>query len=235
MSRSASYLKERVEVEVVGLLCGGKQGIALPPGAGEPFDEELTLLVEIMTVVDDRLRGKSQTCLGRCGVMGGPHGCVETARRQVHEVPAGQPDVVGRGEPCVVTAERLDELVLRPERQAAHGGMRAVGADYEIGAQRSAVREGDVDAVVVSLERRNTCVEAIFDGVLRGLVQHVDEVAAKDLQLGHQPVAVEGGDRHLGAAAAVGRHPGNAVLFEGAVSHLRREAHALDDLATGAA
>jgi hypothetical protein len=112
--------------------------------------------------------------------------------------------------------------------------MRAVGADDKIRTELGAVGEGDVDAVVVLLHRRNPSVEAVFDGVLRGGVQHVHEIAAKDLQFGDQSVAVEGGHWHFGAPAAVGLYPRNAVLLEGVLAHLRHQRHALDDVATGA-
>ncbi len=139
--------------------------------------------------------------------------------------------MVGCAEPGVGAAERLDELVLRPEHQAAHGRMRSVGADDEICPQLGVVGEGDVDAVVILDQRRNPGVEAVFDGVLGGAVEHADEIAAQNLQLGDQAVAVERGHRHLGAVAAVGAHPRNAVLHQGVLAHLRHQAHALDDIA----
>ena len=67
----------------------------------------------------------------------------------VHEIPAVQTDVVGCAEPCVVPAERRDELLFWPEHHAAYRGVRAVGADDEIGVQLGVVGESHFDAVVV--------------------------------------------------------------------------------------
>ena len=71
------------------------------------------------------------------GSCDGPHrrdrgrGCLK------HQEPAVEPDGVGRGEPRVVSAEGFDELFLGTEGQPAHRGVRAVGADDEVGASRS--------------------------------------------------------------------------------------------------
>jgi hypothetical protein len=113
--------------------------------------------------------------------------------------------------------------------------MRAVGADNEIRPQSRAVDQCDVDTVVTLVERGDVGVEAVFDGVLGGLVQHVDQVAAKDLELGDETVAVESGHRHFGTTAAVGPHPGHTGLLECMRAHLRHQAHALDDVTAGAA
>ncbi len=48
-------LGEGVEVEVVGLLRGGQQRVALPPRACESIDEDLALLVDVAPVIGDRL------------------------------------------------------------------------------------------------------------------------------------------------------------------------------------
>jgi hypothetical protein len=52
--RGHAHLEEGVEVEVVGLLRGGQQRVALPPRAGESVNEKLALLVDVVSVVVDR-------------------------------------------------------------------------------------------------------------------------------------------------------------------------------------
>ena len=49
--------------------------------------------------------------------------------RLIHQIPAVQADGVRSGEPCVVPAQRFDELLLGPEHQPPHRRMRPVGAD----------------------------------------------------------------------------------------------------------
>ena len=135
------HLREGVEVEVVGFLRRGQQRVALPAGAGESLDKQPALLVEIAPVIGDRLGLKGQPRLGNRRIVRRPHRRVQTARRLIEQKPAVQADAVRRGEPCVVPAERFDELFLGPEGQSPHRRMRAVGADDQIGPQpRSVVR-----------------------------------------------------------------------------------------------
>jgi hypothetical protein len=71
-----------------------------------------------------------------------------------------------------------------------------------------------MDRVVVLIEILNAGVESVLRLVFGCLIQHIDQVAAQDLELGHQTVAVEGGYRHLGSPAAIGFDPGHAALIE---------------------
>jgi hypothetical protein len=70
---------------------------------------------------------------------------------------------------------------------------------------------------------------------MRGLIQHVDQITAQDLQLRHHPVAVERFDRHLRATAAVGADPRDAALVQRAVDHLIEQTHAVHDVPSCAA
>jgi hypothetical protein len=114
----------------------------------------------------------------------------------------------------------FDELLLGPEDHPTHRRVRSVRTHYEVRQERRAVGERDADGVVGLFECGDARVEAVLDAVLGVLVQHVDEVAAQDLQLRHHAVAVECLDRHLRSTAAVDANPGNAPLAHRTVGHL---------------
>ena len=113
--------------------------------------------------------------------------------------------------------------------------MRPVRADDQVGACSRSVGERHVDTGVVLGQAVDARVEPILGSVFGGLVEHVDEVAAEDLQLGHRPVAVECIDGHLGAAAAIGAHPGDAALEQRAALHPVEQTHPLDHVGARAA
>src|ERR1700704_5575747 len=113
--------------------------------------------------------------------------------------------------------------------------MGSVTADDEVDRQFRSVGQGGFDGVVTLTEVCDAGVEAILGLVLGLLMQHVDQVAAQNLELGHQPVAVECGNRHFRSPVSVGLDPGDAALIERARPHLVDQAHALDHFTTGTA
>lgn len=112
--------------------------------------------------------------------------------------------------------------------------MRTVSADHEVRTHPSPVGQGGLHAITALTQVGYPGVETVFGAVLGGLVEHIHQVAAQDLQLRHHAVAVERRHRHLGAAAAVGSHPRRATLFEGPVTHLLDQSHPLDHVSARA-
>jgi hypothetical protein len=109
--------------------------------------------------------------------------------------------------------------------------MGSVAADDQISRDGRAVAQRRLDRVVVLIEVLDASAEAVVGLILRCLIQHIDQVAAQDLELGYQAVAVEGGDRHVGPTGAIGFDPRDTTLIEGALTHLVDKFHALDHIA----
>lgn len=113
--------------------------------------------------------------------------------------------------------------------------MRAVRPDHQVEGPDGAVGEGDLDAVGVLGEGRHPQAEQVRDVVLGRVGQHVGQVAAQNLDLADDPVAVERVDRHLGDVAPGGVDVGDAALVDARRPHRGHEAHALDDGPPGTA
>jgi hypothetical protein len=106
--------------------------------------------------------------------------------------------------------------------------MGSITADDEADREFRSVGERGFDCVVTLDEFCDAGVEAILGLILGLLIQHVDQVAAQNLELGYQPVAVECGDRHLRSPVSIGLDPGDAALIERARPNLVDQAHSLD-------
>ncbi|SHX05716.1 Uncharacterised protein [Mycobacteroides abscessus subsp. abscessus] len=113
--------------------------------------------------------------------------------------------------------------------------MRAVGADDQVGLHHGAVGQRGADPGLVRLERGYPRAEAVLGHVPGGLVEHVGQITAQDLECRDDPVAVERLDRHLRTPRAVGSHPGDAALKQAPLGHRGQQAHSGDHLATRAA
>jgi hypothetical protein len=98
--------------------------------------------------------------------------------------------------------------------------MRAVGPDYQVGARRRAVGQRGPDGTIGLVQFRDPGAEPVVGVGGGGLVQHVGQVAAQDLELADQAVPVECVDGHLGATGPVRLHPRDPTLFQGAVAQL---------------
>jgi len=110
--------------------------------------------------------------------------------------------------------------------------MRSVAPGDQISTEHCSVAQRCLNRIVVLIETLDAGAEAVLDLILGRRIQHIDQVAAQDLQLRHQTVAVEGRDRHIGSSAAIGFDPRDAPLIERALAHLIDEAHTLDHIAT---
>ncbi|MEU6265534.1 hypothetical protein [Saccharopolyspora shandongensis] len=108
------------------------------------------------------------------------------------DLPVVEAQEVGRREDRHVLAEVLAELLLRPENQAAHGGVRSVRADHEVESAETTAIELDPDTVLVLLQSGDRVVEDVLHLVLGHLVQHRRQVLAQELDvLAVQPAAAE--------------------------------------------
>jgi hypothetical protein len=106
--------------------------------------------------------------------------------------------------------------------------MRPVGADDEVYRQVGSVGQCGFDAVAILAEFCYARVEAVIGLILGRLIQHVDQVATQDLELGDDAVAVECRHRHLGPATSIGFDPRQAALIERACLHLGEQPHPPD-------
>jgi len=84
----------------------------------------------------------------------------------------------------------------------------------EVRLQGRPVGQGGLDPVVGLVELLDPGVEPVLDGVLGGLMEHVDQIAAQDLQFRHDAVAVERLDGHFRPTAAVRADPCDAALCQ---------------------
>jgi len=106
--------------------------------------------------------------------------------------------------------------------------MRPVATDDQFSGHRCSVAQCCLDGIRALIEFLNASVEAVVGLILGRLVQHIDQVAAQDLEFGDEAVAVECRHRHLGPPTAIGFDPGDATLIERALAHLVDQAHPLD-------
>lgn len=163
------------------------------------------------------------------------HRGIQAAGCLVHQKPPVQTDVVGRGEPGVIPAKGFDEVLLRPELKPAYRRVRPVGPHDQARAHLRPIGQRRLHSVGGLLQPRNARAESGVGGFGRGLIGHVSQIAAQNLQFADDAVAVERLYRHLGTAAAVRLDPRDAALLEAACPHLIHQAHAFDHTAAGAA
>ncbi len=222
-------LPDRVEVEVGRVPHVLQQPVALPPVARELLGEHGLLPRDLAPVEVQERGGEVEDGLG-LGVVAGAVHRDEPARGPVGVSGVVEPEPVGRGEDRAVDTEVPYELLLRPERQAAGGGVQPVRADHQVEPARRAALEGDVHAVGVLGERGDGVPEDVL-GVRRGrFVEDPRQVAAQDLDVSGEQI---GGQLCLRLARAVhvrhGAHAGPGP-FDGV-----QEAHAAEDRQMGLA
>ena len=69
--------------------------------------------------------------------------------------------------------------------------MRPVATDDQFSGHRCSVAQCCLDGIRALIEILNASVEAVVGLILGRLVQHIDQVAAQDLEFGDEAVAVK--------------------------------------------
>jgi hypothetical protein len=109
----------------------------------------------------------------------------------VHEKPAAEIELGGRGEPGRVAAERADVLRPRAERQAADRRVQPVRSDHQAKPPRACFLEADRDAFIVLVKPAGRVIEQVLGGRDGRLVENLAKIAAQHLDFGDDPLATE--------------------------------------------
>src|SRR5262249_34858160 len=157
---------------------------------------------DVVAVVRDGRRPEAETGLDLAREPPRPGRGHEAAAHVVHQGPAGEVEVLGRGGTRDIAVEWANVMRLGAEGQATHCGMQSIRSDDHAKSTWAGLLEGDGDSVVVLFQPGDRVVEQVLGPRQGSLVQQAAKVTAQYLDLGDDSLTAEGVRRQPGGDTA---------------------------------